>query len=986
MASTQDDILAILKNINKNLEKKKGKGGGFDDRFDESFSKIKQQHAASKDSKKKAEEARKHAERAKNSGNAAAAKRYEDLEKKRKKQSLNAKGMIAELIAEEVKSISGPIIKTVYTVLNAQLKREGIRIDTAAEMQNRSIEMWGKTMSDITRAQSSMLFDDAMKSAYKALDVTQTMGKNALMKQGQDQLSLAKQTAEISKTNIDVANTIQKNAVGPISQAFSLIGPWGVAAGAALQVISDVADAQLEREKAKIDLELKLTEKVMQTREKMIENLNQSVEHYREMSQRVNEVFMEMSDGAYKFGRQLFLSPDGLRGMSKAYSDINKSLALLNMTDKDYQKMQEGYSSANGGRMSIISKSAAMSTGLLANQLGVSADNVTGITGAMNVFNTSIESGNELIFQMSRNVAKAGLNASKFAKDLQKNLKLAEKYQFKGGVKGMMEMAAWAQKTRFNLDEFAGALEKMHTGNVEDVLTTSAKLNVLGGTAGVLSDPMSMLYNAYMDPTAYAKNINQMISGYGMFNSKTGETDFNMVEMMRMEAMAGALGVSKESFMNQARQSKKEAQIRKMYGNKFGDMTDYVAQNATYDRVNKKWVATVKRENGELVTEDLDKITPDMIADIFPEDDQKKIVDLLTDIHEYTRYLSPKERADSAQKETLGNVVAAGHDKMFDDINKMSEQERQFARLPEVINSYVSAVNISNEAAIKAKTMMQTWVTDIGSLETFKSVVESNLKEAEKFYKDLQGENGWVELIRKNGGDLAAALAEITDRLREEYKLGGKSTKLSSLLGDNTLTKDEMEQMTDEDWDEFLSMYGVAHGIVDKIQKTRMKRGEMVYENGVMYATTNGQRKVMKMENGSNEAYNKAKESERYKTWRDIWHFSDVKERVPNSHYRVNDFIARPNGVIETHPKDTIVGFTNGEAITKNSQNKTDNINLTVNGTLTLSSGNQKVDLMELVRNDPNSLRRLTEQILLEASRNKYGGRNEYNADRYTIG
>ena len=46
-----------------------------------------------------------------------------------------------------------------------------------------------------------------------------------------------------------------------------------------------------------------------------------------------------------------------------------------------------------------------------------------------------------------------------------------------------------------------------------------------------------------------------------------------------------------------------------------------------------------------------------------------------------------------------------------------------------------------------------------------------------------------------------------------------------------------------------------------------------------------------------------------------------------------------------------------------------------VSGTLRLDTGKQSIDLIELVKNDPQFFREMTERVLVEASKNKYGGR-----------
>ena len=115
----------------------------------------------------------------------------------------------------------------------------------------------------------------------------------------------------------------------------------------------------------------------------------------------------------------------------------------------------------------------------------------------------------EFFNQSAADVNKLGLNARKYMKDVTANLKLANKYNFKEGTKSLREMVKWAQQTRFNMQSLSGMLEKVQEGGIEGVITQSAGFQVLGGMAAINSDPLGMLYDAWADPQAYAKRMQE---------------------------------------------------------------------------------------------------------------------------------------------------------------------------------------------------------------------------------------------------------------------------------------------------------------------------------------------------------------------------------------------------------------------------------------------------------------------------------------------
>lgn len=103
-----------------------------------------------------------------------------------------------------------------------------------------------------------------------------------------------------------------------------------------------------------------------------------------------------------------------------------------------------------------------------------------------------------------------GLSQKKVTKDVLANLKLANKYNFKNGTKGFIELAKWAENARFNLNSLGGIIEKIQSSTFEDVITQSARLQNLGGNFAMRADPLGMFYEGLSDPDALAKRIHGM--------------------------------------------------------------------------------------------------------------------------------------------------------------------------------------------------------------------------------------------------------------------------------------------------------------------------------------------------------------------------------------------------------------------------------------------------------------------------------------------
>jgi hypothetical protein len=215
------------------------------------------------------------------------------------------------------------------------------------------------------------------------------------------------------------------------------------------------------------------------------------------------------------------------------------------------------------------------------------------LLGDMDYFNKSVATGTDMIFEMFKEANKAGVSNKKFAKELQQNLKLAQKYTFKGGVKSMMEMSIWAQKVRFNMQNLEGLVDKIQDGGLEGIITEGAKLQVLGGQMAMGADPLAMMYEAWADPEALAKRFVDMTKGIGTFNKKTGEVDIVGADAMRLKQYAETIGMNYTDARAQVTQRLKGEQIDRQLTANYNDAQKALLYNKAKLNANGQWEVTL---------------------------------------------------------------------------------------------------------------------------------------------------------------------------------------------------------------------------------------------------------------------------------------------------------------------------------------------------------------------------------------------------------
>ena len=186
-----------------------------------------------------------------------------------------------------------------------------------------------------------------------------------------------------------------------------------------------------------------------------------------------------------------------------------------------------------------------------------------------------------------------GVNAGKVLKNVNANFKQAQKFNFKGGVNGLADMAINAEKMRIDIQDTFKSAEISKT--LEGAIKTSAKLQVLGGRFANF-DPLRMLNLARNNVKEYQKELNGMLKGIANFDSKTGEFGITPEDLQRLDLVAEATGQNVDNLIEQA---KKRAQIDKMQSSLVGktkEQKDLLEQIAVYSKEKGGFVVDI---NGE---------------------------------------------------------------------------------------------------------------------------------------------------------------------------------------------------------------------------------------------------------------------------------------------------------------------------------------------------------------------------------------------------
>ncbi len=209
---------------------------------------------------------------------------------------------------------------------------------------------------------------------------------------------------------------------------------------------------------------------------------------------------------------------------------------------------------------------------------------------AFNQFDTLGKSARETELFFAKVYGDAGARGLSFksvSKAIVDNLKMAQKYTFADGLKGLAGMAEKSVMLKYNMQQVATFAEKVST--LQGAMEASAKLSVLGGDFAINGNPLELLYESLNDVGALNDRLINTFGDQAFFNNRTGQIDMAPISRELMKAASEAVGVSYDEMLNLTYSN---ARVR-MVGDQIRDnakieipdeVRDYIANIATFDR------------------------------------------------------------------------------------------------------------------------------------------------------------------------------------------------------------------------------------------------------------------------------------------------------------------------------------------------------------------------------------------------------------------
>lgn len=555
----------------------------------------------------------------------------------------------------------------------------------------------------------------------------------------------------------------------------------------------------------------------------------------------------------------------------------------------------------------------------------------------MEIFNSGISESVDLLNQTLNTVTKIGLNGRKFTKTIVDNLKLAQSYNFRGGTKNLMDMARWAENTRFNMSSLGSMLDKVSEGGLEGLITQAAQFQVLGGHSAMNADPLAIMFERYADPSAFAKRMQDMTIGYGSLDRKTGETTFSIEEQMLMQQLAKTQGRSYEDVANEVRARNKRNVIKHIVGGKFDDdKLSYLSNSSFYDRESGTFKVNVDNGRGYSAVSIAD-VTEDMLNRLMPEEHNERMEEMVMKIVSYTAQLAGAENTqktlfgqslnDTHRESVVQRIMTANDNffKYFDNYVTKAQAAMELAneKFSDYISMWAANEDAQGPGLDKINAATSSIVTALGNTASVIGQANSKISAAIAQINGVINANKTPH-IGNNSAVNQQGLADSEEIKRKKGLLvrnailkGVGNSVLMPLLGP---------------MGPFVSNMAVDHSAIPAKKTTKINDGMVElaqpHKDDTLIAAKNGG-PFDKLFNGV---------------------FSEVKS--------IGNYISQNDGPI-------------GGSL------KLDSMNININGKLDLSSNGKSIDIMNELRNNPLLLRALTQMLANEISKNMNGGRTQ---------
>jgi hypothetical protein len=296
------------------------------------------------------------------------------------------------------------------------------------------------------------------------------------------------------------------------------------------------------------------------------DKLNVQIEQLKTITNYWSEIGKSVVDVTKSFGQSNhYLSKTGSYS-SVLYNNLGKSAERLENMGVSAKEIVTFISQmvSETGTMVGMSDDAMIQYGALSELLGKT--NVDGLVKGFISVGRNVTTSMKLIKDIEKSSVQMGLDATAVSKVMADNFKTASSYSFKGGSKGIGDMARQSLILGQNMSETLQIAKKLR--KPEQAIEFAQQMQSIGGAfADLLGDATTNLYEARNEPDKFAARMSKASASLITFNEQTGELEANFDAAQQA---ADVLGKDVDQIIEEGKKAKKLEVLK----NSFQGLTD----------------------------------------------------------------------------------------------------------------------------------------------------------------------------------------------------------------------------------------------------------------------------------------------------------------------------------------------------------------------------------------------------------------------------
>ena len=332
-----------------------------------------------------------------------------------------------------------------------------------------------------------------------------------------------------------------------------------------------------------------------------VEELKKGFNDSKDVISKFNQAWASADQAASKYTRTIGGSKASMEALRKSTIDFMEARSIgvkYNTSMEELIKLQGDYNASIGRSIDLTNDQketfAALKETLQSDQAAIE------FTTKLENFGLNPDEVGERVGQMFSKASKSGVAFEKYSKNFLDNIKLAQNYNFKNGLRGLESMAKKATEIKMDMQQVARFADKVST--LEGAVQAGANLSVLGGSFAQFGNPLQMLYEGLNDMEGLQDRMINMFGKLGKWDYTKGQVDVSVFNKQRIKAAAEATGMDYSTLMEQINAGARRNIVKGKLGDRYSgdkDFEDLLLNKAQLDEKGNAFV-TIRGERKDI--------------------------------------------------------------------------------------------------------------------------------------------------------------------------------------------------------------------------------------------------------------------------------------------------------------------------------------------------------------------------------------------------